>query len=536
MAIQIRPAKWVKKVKSKNSQEVLERLKNLLESSMVTGEPVQILCGFWEDQQNPISYQELRQVVIEGEVGQELLTLWSQDYSTLVENKLSHMWQEAITIGATSQPILDSFSFKLVQNSGITNWIKQHGAEFVTVCTKEQKQAIAALLTKKMRDSYTVDELSRLIRPCIGLTKGQTKANIRYYNNIVATLKKDHPRMKQESIQKKAQEAAAKYAERQHRERAMMIAQTESAFAYNRGADEGVRQAQAQGLLGVVKKRWSTSGDDGVCSICSSLDGVEVDMDKEFDFKGKILFRGHHMLPPAHPRCACAVEYVEVDELKYPFGENKDFPLPIQEELQDYREVKLDDTDIRNDTKKNGIFISSKRVITAKNTIYVSDNVNLSRKTLHKIDTGIEKAVEVLNIKDTNKLPPIVIASITEMNMGTLASYNPYTNILYINEYISDKKVLLNTQKGFAASQDSIATYVHELIHWKDAENYRSKYGAIDKDYIVRLRNKCKKYIEKLEKNGYNILDISNYAYLKMFEEAYDEVYTEYRVLELLGR
>ena len=318
MAIQIRPAKWVKKAKAKNSQEVLERLKNFLESSMVTGEPVQILCGFWEDQQNAISYQELRQVVIEGEVSQELLTLWSQDYSTLVGNKLSHMWQEAITIGATSQPILDSFSFKLVQNSGITNWIKQHGAEFVTMCTEEQKQAIAALLTKKIRDHYTVDELSRLIRPCIGLTKGQAKANIQYYNNIVDTLKKDHPRMKQESIQKKAREAAAKYAERQHRERAMMIAQTESAFAYNRGADEGVRQAQEQGLLGIVKKRWSTSGDDGVCSICSSLDGVEVDMDKEFDFKGKILFRGHHMLPPAHPRCACAVEYIEESTSIYP--------------------------------------------------------------------------------------------------------------------------------------------------------------------------------------------------------------------------
>ena len=97
-----------------------------------------------------------------------------------------------------------------------------------------------------------------------------------------------------------------------------MIAQTERAFAYNRGADEGVRQAQEQGLLGIVKKRWSTSGDDGVCSICSSLDGVEVDMDKEFDFKGKILFRGHHMLPPAHPRCACAVEYIEESISAYP--------------------------------------------------------------------------------------------------------------------------------------------------------------------------------------------------------------------------
>ena len=71
--------------------------------------------------------------------------------------------------------------------------------------------------------------------PGIGLTKGQAKANLRYYENMVATLKKDHPRMKPESIEKKAREAAAKYAERQHRQRAMTIAQTENAFAYNWG-------------------------------------------------------------------------------------------------------------------------------------------------------------------------------------------------------------------------------------------------------------------------------------------------------------
>ena len=190
-------------------------------------------------------------------------------------------------------------------------WIKERGANFVTVCTEEQQDAIAALLTKKMRDGHTVDELARMIRPCIGLTEGQAAANARYYDSIVETLKKEHPRMKAESIRKKAREAAQKYAEKQHRERAFTIAQTESAFAYNRGADYGIRQAQEQGYLGMMKKRWSTSGDDAVCTICSALEGTEIDMDSEFNFGGRVLFPGHHMLPPAHPRCACAVEYIE---------------------------------------------------------------------------------------------------------------------------------------------------------------------------------------------------------------------------------
>ena len=89
--------------------------------------------------------------------------------------------------------------------------------------------------------------------------------------------------------------------------------QTELEFAYNRGADQGVRQAQSQGLIGKTIKRWITSGDDSVCSICAALDGTEIEMDDNFDFKGRLLFAGQKMLPPAHPRCACAVEYIEIE-------------------------------------------------------------------------------------------------------------------------------------------------------------------------------------------------------------------------------
>lgn len=226
---------------------------------------------------------------------------------------MNSLWVQAISAGPVGQPILDGLVFEFnTQTPGILSWISERGAEFVTLSTQEQKDAIAALLTNKMRESHTVDELARLIRPCIGLTEGQAKANARLYDSVVANLKKEHPRMKPESIRKKALDASQKYAERQHRERAMSIAQTESAFAYNRGADEGIRQAQGEGYLGVMKKRWSTSGDEGVCGVCNSLDGTEVDMDSDFDINGRLLFRGQHMLPPAHPRCACAIEYIEV--------------------------------------------------------------------------------------------------------------------------------------------------------------------------------------------------------------------------------
>ncbi len=358
----------IRKVKSQNSQEVLRRLEEYLESTAVTGEPVEILCGFWKDQQNAITYQELRHAVQEGEINQELLSLWQQDYSVLVAGRLSGLWTKAIAAGSEGQPILDSLAFAFnTQTPGVLSWISEHGAEFVTASTREQKDAIAALLTKKMRDSHTVDELSRLIRPCIGLTEGDAKAAAKFYDSIVANLRKEHPRMKPETIRRRALDATQKYAERKHRARAMTIAQTESAFAYNRGADEGIRQAQTAGYLGIIKKRWSTSGDDAVCAMCNALDGVEIAMDAEFNITGRILFPGHHLMPPAHPRCACAVEYIEILPPASTVMENNDAepqdstmeklgeidPEKTKEALEYYEEL------FRDDAMENVLVIDS---------------------------------------------------------------------------------------------------------------------------------------------------------------------------------
>ena len=311
MGLRMIAPKRVKKVKSANSQEVLDRLQQYLDGDF--DEPVEILCGFWQDQQDAISYQELRQAVRDGMIDDDTINLWRKDYSVLVAGRFNHIWSDAIKAGAAGQPLLDGLLFTFGIKTREYNWIKNRGAQFVTDCTEEQQSAIAALLTKKMRDGHTVDELARMIRPCIGLTEQDAKAVMRYYDSIVEAYRKDHPRMKLESIRKRARDAAQKYAERKHRQRALTIAQTESAFAYNRGAYEGIRQAQEQNLIGTVKKRWNTSGDDSVCDTCAALDGVEIDMDEEFGFKGRVLFAGQKLLPPAHPRCGCAVEYIEVN-------------------------------------------------------------------------------------------------------------------------------------------------------------------------------------------------------------------------------
>lgn len=64
MAILIRPAKHIRKKRSGNGDLILKKLEDFLKNE--SEEPVKILCHFWKDQQNAITYKELRQAVIDG--------------------------------------------------------------------------------------------------------------------------------------------------------------------------------------------------------------------------------------------------------------------------------------------------------------------------------------------------------------------------------------------------------------------------------------------------------------------------------------
>lgn len=69
---------------------------------------------------------------------------------------------------------------------------------------------------------------------------------------------------------------------------------------------------------------------------------------------------------------------------------------------------------------------------------------------------------------------------------------------------------------------------------------YEKKNGKITKEtylnYINELREKHKIKVESLEKKGYNMYEISEYANQKMIAKDYIEVYTEYRAYLKGGR
>lgn len=309
--------RYIRKSASKDGQEVLNRLNAYLDGN--ADEPAKFLVAFWEDQGKVFSYKEIREAILEGTVSEETMRLWRQDYTKLVADKMYPMWLNAISAGVKGQPIFDDLPHGFSFDTGVpdvVSWITSRGSAFVTSVTEEQKRAINALLLKGVTNKFSTDELARTIRPCVGLTEGQAKANIRYYNSIKERLAKDHPRMKKESIERKARERQLIYAEKQHRQRAYTIAHTEMAFAFNKGMDETIRQAQAKGLMGQMKKKWVTAGTGNVCSICEEfgdMDSIEMDMDFSVVIGKKIKRTITAPIPPAHPRCRCAVQYVEVE-------------------------------------------------------------------------------------------------------------------------------------------------------------------------------------------------------------------------------
>lgn len=274
-------------------------------------ELVRLLNHFWGDQQAAVTYKELIAAYQSGYA--EQIQQWQEDYAVLVNTKLAPAWRSAMRAAAVER---EKQYGKYYNDSDyyVKDWIGRHGAQFVTQIGEEQRRAVQNIIMHAQEQGWGAEKTSRALRPLIGLNAQQAVANARYREHVEKTLLEAHPRMKPESAAKKAEAAALKYAAQQHRQRAYMIATTELAMAYNRGAHESVRQAQAAGLMGPVIKRWSTAFDERVCPRCGALDGKEIGMDEGFDFGGKKeLFPGQHQTPPAHPRCRCAVEYEETD-------------------------------------------------------------------------------------------------------------------------------------------------------------------------------------------------------------------------------
>lgn len=209
-------------------------------------------------------------------------------------------------------------------------------------------------------------------------------------------------------------------------------------------------------------------------------------------------------------------------------NEQKYYRPVFEEDISKTFERKIESETITIDTHKAN---------TLCDNVYISDKVKLKRKELHDFDMQVRKAFDMLGEVETSGKPEICIVTPEEMRVNAIASYMPMQNVLNVNSAYFSTSDLSGLQENLACPQDRLSTILHELIHWQDAKNYRAKFGGINDyfEYCDYLNKIYAPKVEKLINNGYNIEDISEYAFECLKDKAMDEVYNEYRVSKLLG-
>lgn len=283
----------------------------------------------------------------------------------------------------------------------------------------------------------------------------------------------------------------------------------------------------------------------GCCDACQVLNGKH--------FKVEKMMPGENA-PPIHPNDKCSIAAYE-DDAEYnawldylssgkttaewnksgraAWEQNAKIKLNSSfEKSQNFKPVLLD--------KNNKISISYKdipcdatRATGYNNEIYVSDKISLKPKEINYVNTRINKVANMIGAKSNFKMPRIIICDSTELPLKTVAAYTADDNTLRINRIIASKEGVLSLPKDGACHENHNSVFVHEMLHWSDAQKYIIAHGNAD-GYLESNIKEGKSNIDNLAKNGYNIYAISEYARKMLMIERYDEVWTEYRVTQIL--
>jgi hypothetical protein len=240
---------------------------------------------------------------------------------TRLANRGSLAGVESLRGKAVRKDIASTMTFDLI-NPRVLEFINRYTLSLITLISADTRTAIQAILYNAVRSGMPPREQARLIRPLIGLTTNQVSAVTRYraaleagqyrqtLNNVLRDKRYDAStlralRNKDALSRAQIDKMVARYAERQLKHRAEMIARTETIRAANAGQVESWMQAQEQGLTGTMRERWLVASDERLCPNCQEIprmnpDGVAIGGMFATPY-------GPIMHPPAHPMCRCSL-------------------------------------------------------------------------------------------------------------------------------------------------------------------------------------------------------------------------------------
>lgn len=261
------------------------------------------------------------------------------------------------------------------------------------------------------------------------------------------------------------------------------------------------------------------------CSWCAKLAGTYPYEDVRD--RGNDVFRRHN-------NCHCLILYNPADGSK----RRQDVHLREWGSEDELRERRL-----HYGEKKE--FIHEKQKILARkignyseNNLYIDQNVNLSPREIRRINTQITKAKELHGIVDNCDAIFIIVK-----DEETLAAYKPRTNELFVSSRMAKEKDIYKLQQDYVYSGDSRSTIVHELFHWKDANEYRRTVGEITdasakSEYTLYQQRKAEQALIDAgitSKKPSDIRrEISKYAEKTLIDNNYEEAYTELRTKQLI--
>ncbi len=117
------------------------------------------------------------------------------------------------------------------------------------------------------------------------------------------------------------------------------------------------------------------------------------------------------------------------------------------------------------------------------------------------------------------------IAIVHNSEMPALGMYEAVSDTVFYTPDILDKRIMVN--EGGLKSVE-----YHEMWHKKQAEDFRQAGWKITKEnqaqYVRVLCKKCKKNIDRLGINKYNVSEISEYAERSFSFGRFDEVEAEW--------
>lgn len=252
-----------------------------------------------------------------------------------------------------------------------------------------------------------------------------------------------------------------------------------------------------------------------------------------------------------HQNCNCLVEYYPGNGLKQNVHSKRwttdaepnnvekrieRYSFASEENEERYRHIKLGKEE--SFERDRGITLARRIEKYTANNLFLEDGIELSPREIRRFNGRINEAKDKMGLIGKCK-SPIVITS----DSNILASYNPRTDVFFINEKLLDNDYISIYQEGFVCSDNPLSSLIHEMYHWEDAEEYRRTVGVISEAgehsaYSIYQRERA---MENLLDSGINLDDLElirkqlgEYAYKKTYRNEIEEVYTEYRTKKLL--